>query len=108
MEEDLLIAIVAALLNVLLSILVPPLLKSNTMPIGEKIKKHYMCNKDIILVSTLLTVILVYTSLKVTPWVKNNFLGNISSLNKVENIVPKPLPSVASNTLLTPTSTQTA
>jgi len=101
MEEHLLIAIIAALLNILLSITIPPLLKSSNLSISEKIRQHYNCNKNVILVSTVLTILLVYISLKVTPWVKNNFLGNISSLNSVEPIIPKPLPVVATSTLPT-------
>ena len=99
MEEDLLIAIIAALLNVLLSLTIPPLFKSNNLPIGEKIRKYYDCNKHVIVVSSILTTLLVYTSLKVTPWIKTNFLGNISSLNKIEPIIPQSLPVVARSIL---------
>lgn len=92
MEEHLLIAIVAALLNVLFSIVVPPLINKSTLPFTQEIKKHYECNKQVILVSTVLMVVLVYVSLKVTPHVQSQLFGNVSGLSRIRNLIPQ-LPS---------------
>lgn len=84
-EEHLLIAIIAALLNVLFSIVIPPLISNTKLPFTEQIKNHYECNKHFILISTLLTALLVYVSLKVTPHVKSQILGNVSKLSILNN-----------------------
>ena len=86
MEEHLLIAIIAALINVLLSIVVPPLLKKTQLPFAEEVRKSYECNKQYILVSSALIIAFVYMSLKVTPWVNSNFLGNIAEIKSVNPV----------------------
>ena len=90
-EEHLLIAIIAALLNILFSILIPPLISDIKLPFIQEIKRHYECNKHFILVSTILTIILVYVSLKITPQIKLQMLGNISNLGTVTNVNIPPL-----------------
>jgi hypothetical protein len=90
-EEHLLIAIIAALLNILFSILIPPLISDIKLPFIQEIKRHYECNKHFILVSTILTIILVYVSLKITPQIKVQMLGNVSNLGTVTNVNIPPL-----------------
>jgi len=92
MEEHLLIAVIAALLNILFSILIPPLLSNSKLPFTDEIKKHYECNKKFILISTILIVVLVYISLKITPFIKSQFLGNIPELGKIYEIKIPELP----------------
>jgi hypothetical protein len=92
MEEHLLIAVIAALLNILFSILIPPLISNSKLPFTQEIKKHYECNKNFILVSTILIVVLVYISLKITPHIKTQLLGNLSALNVVSNVTIPQLP----------------
>lgn len=91
-DEHLLIAIIAALINFLFSLVLPPLLKNSTLPFATEIKKNYECNKEVILVSTIITVVFVYISLKITPFVKTNFLSNIAKLNNSSAIIPTPMP----------------
>jgi hypothetical protein len=81
MDPDLIVAIVAAMLNIVLSLLVPPLLKNSTLPFAAQIKKNYDCNQDIVIVSSVLTVIFVYVSLKITPWVRSNVFTNLAKLS---------------------------
>jgi hypothetical protein len=92
MEEHLLIAVIAALLNILFSIIIPPLISNSKLPFTQEIRKHYECNKNFILVSTILTVVLVYVSLKATPHIKTQLLGNVSALNVVSNVTIPQLP----------------
>ncbi len=94
MEEHLLIAIIAALLNILFSIVIPPLINKSKLPFTQEIKKHYECNKNFILISTVLTVVLVYISLKVTPHIKSQLLGNIHNLSALTNVNIPQLPAV--------------
>lgn len=96
-DEHLLIAIIAALINFLFSLIVPPLLKDSKLPFSTEIKKNYECNKDIILVSTIITIIFVYISLKITPWIKTNFLSNIAQLNNTSAVMPPTLNTQFSN-----------
>ena len=90
-EEHLLIAIIAALLNILFSIIIPPLINDIKLPFMKEIKRHYECNKNFILLSTVLTIILVYISLKITPQIQMQLLGNVSSLGTITNVNIPPL-----------------
>lgn len=85
-DDHLLIAIVAAFVNILLSLFIPPLISDSDLPFTQEIRNHYESNKNIILVSSFLTIVLVYISLKITPFIKNK-LSNISELNTVPKIV---------------------
>ena len=82
MSSDLTIAIVAAMLNILLSLIIPPLLKTAEFPFSEEVKRNYKTNSDIIMISSIITVILVYISLKISPWIDSNIFVNIAKLSK--------------------------
>ena len=88
-DEHLLIAIVAALLNFMLSLIIPILLKDSDLPFATEIKKNFECNKDIILVSTVITVVFVYISLKITPEIKKNIFSNLIELNTTPVFIQK-------------------
>jgi hypothetical protein len=80
MDSDLVVAIVAAMLNIVLSLLLPSLLKNSNLPFAAQVKKNYECNRDVIMVSSVLTIIFVYVSLKITPWVRSNVFANLAKL----------------------------
>jgi len=80
MDSDLVVAIVAAMLNIVLSLLLPSLLKNSNLPFAAQVKKNYECNRDVIMVSSVLTIIFVYVSLKITPWVRSNVFTNLAKL----------------------------
>lgn len=80
MDSDLIVAIVAAMLNVVLSLLLPSLLKNSNLPFAAQVKKNYECNRDVIMVSSVLTIIFVYVSLKITPWVRTSVFTNLAKL----------------------------
>lgn len=87
-DEHLLVAIVAALLNFMLSLIVPTLLKDSDLPFATEIKKNYENNKDIILVSSVITIVFVFVSLKITPYVKSNLFSNMADLNSQTILIP--------------------
>jgi hypothetical protein len=80
MDSDLIIAITASMVNIILSLIIPPLLKDSTLPFSTQIKKSYNCNRNIIMVSSVLTIIFVYISLKITPWMRSNVFSNLAKL----------------------------
>ncbi len=80
LDADLIVAIVAAMLNIMLSLIVPSLLKNSNLPLANQVRKNYECNRDVIMVSSVLTVIFVYVSLKITPWVRSNVFANLAKL----------------------------
>jgi hypothetical protein len=80
MDPDLIVAVVASMVNIVLSLLLPTLLKNSTLPFAAEVKKNYECNRDVIMVSSVLTVIFVYISLKITPWVRSNIFTNLAKL----------------------------
>lgn len=76
------IAIVAALLNVILSVFVPPLLKKvNNVPFSEQVTSYYDCNRNFIMISTVSVLAFVYVSLEVTPWVNSNVFSRLAKLS---------------------------
>jgi hypothetical protein len=81
MKNHLMIAVVAAAVNYLLSMVLPPLLKNTKLPYAEEIKQNYECNKDIMLVSSLLTIVFVFIALQITPWVSTQFYSNLAKLS---------------------------
>ena len=81
MKNHLMIAVVAAALNYLLSMVLPALLKDSKLPFSEEIRQNYECNKDVMLVSSILTIVFVFTSLQITPWVSTHFYSNLAKLS---------------------------
>jgi len=86
MYHELIIAIVAAMLNVILSIIIPPILNINSVskyvPLSKLIKKHYLVNRDLILISSVSVIIFVYISLILTPWFETNVFKVIAKMSK--------------------------
>jgi hypothetical protein len=87
LNNHLMIALVAAALNFLLSMFLPSLLKDSKLPYADEIKKNYECNKEVMLVSSLLTVVFVYVSLQITPWVSSTVFSRLSGLNSTNQLI---------------------
>jgi len=83
-NHNIIIAIVAAMINIIFSLIIPALLSinsvNNVIPFSTAIKKHYENNRDIIIVSSLFVIVFVYLSLVVTPLIENNIFKNIAQL----------------------------
>jgi len=79
-DNDLLIALIAAMLNILFSLILPVIFKGNELPFSKQIRQNYNSTRSVIILSSMLVVIFVYTSLKITPYLKNNVYKNISKL----------------------------
>jgi hypothetical protein len=80
MDSDLIVAIIAAMVNIVLSLIIPPLIRDTHIPFEAQIKKNYQNNRDIIMISSVLTIIFVYISLKISPWVRTNVFSNLAKL----------------------------
>lgn len=78
MDHDLVIAIVASLINIILSLLLPAVLKNSNSSIVMQIRKNYECNRQQLLISSIIVLVYVYVSLKITPMLKNKFLSNLA------------------------------
>lgn len=81
LDTDLIVAIIAAMVNILLSLVLPALLKNTNIPFAAQVKKNYECNRNVIMVSSVITILFVYISLKITPWVRSNVFANIAKLS---------------------------
>lgn len=79
--KNLNIAIVAAMINLVLSLVLPSLLKNSQLPLVDKIKKNYECNRGSIMVSSVLVVIFVYLALQLTPWVETTVFQRLARLS---------------------------
>jgi hypothetical protein len=74
-DNDLLIAIIAAMLNILFSLVLPVIFKDNELPFSQQIRQNYNTNRNVIILSSVLVIIFVYTSLKITPIIRNKFVN---------------------------------
>jgi len=79
-DNHLMIALVAAMVNIILSILLPSLLQSNTDSLSTKIKANYQSTNTVVFTSSILTMIFVFISLKITPYVNNNIFKNLARI----------------------------
>jgi len=79
-DNDLLVAVIAAMLNILFSLVLPIIFAGNELPFSEQIRQNYNYNRKVIILSSVLVIIFVYTSLKITPWVQGHFLSKIAKL----------------------------
>jgi hypothetical protein len=66
MDNDIIIAIIGGLLNIVLSLTIPCMLKNNKEPILLNIKKIYEANKNALLTSTLIVIITIYVACKIS------------------------------------------
>ena len=81
LDNDVAIALTATLLNFVLALVVPMLLKDNTNTILSNIRQHYEVNRRTIILSSLIVFVFVLVSLKITPMVNDNVYSRLASLN---------------------------
>jgi hypothetical protein len=91
MEQHLVIAIVAAMINFILSLILPNIFRNTRLPVFTQIRQNYECNQKTIITSTILVVIFVYVSLKITPWLQTNVFTALANINSYENLVKERL-----------------
>jgi hypothetical protein len=80
-DEHLLIAVVAAMLNIIFSLVLPVIFKGNELPYSDQIRKNYNTNRSVIILSSILVIIFVYTSLKVTPLLNKSIYKKLANLS---------------------------
>lgn len=80
MYKHLIVAIIAAMINIMLSVILPFILQDSTLPFAAQIRKNYSCNREVIMVSSVLVILFVYISLGITPWIETNVFSQISKL----------------------------
>lgn len=92
MHEHIFIAIIASLVNLLLSVLVPCMLKQSEQPLLSQVKKLFNQHRDMLLTSSVLTGVIVLLSLQAAPIVREELptslmnlmkLGTVSGVNSV-------------------------
>jgi len=67
MEYELFVALVGALLNMVLSVIIPCLLKKSDQSFLNDIKKVFQTNREVIFASSLIVAITIYLALSVSP-----------------------------------------
>ena len=108
-DNDVAIALVATIMNFILSLIIPPFLKNTKLPIVTQIKQNYESNRNILFISSCIVFIFVYVSLKITPWVQENIftvIGRLSNSNKI--IVSSSVPSEMIPSQIEPSSRMTS
>ncbi len=85
MDEHIFIAIVAALVNLLLSVLVPCALKKSEINFLADVKKMFNQHREMLVTSSVLVGVIVYLALKAAPTVRAELpepLMNLMSLGR--------------------------
>jgi hypothetical protein len=78
MSECILIALVGALINMILALIIPCLLKDTHQPILVNIKKVYNTHRQVLITSSVIIFITIYLALKLTPELGFSFNNEIS------------------------------
>jgi len=78
MSECILIALVGALINMVLALIIPCLIKDTNQPILVNIKKVYNTHRQVIITSSVIIFITIYLALKLTPELGFSFNNQIS------------------------------
>ena len=78
MSEGIIIAIIGALINMILALIIPCLIKNTQQPILVNIKKVYATHKQVIITSSVIVFITIYLALKLTPALGFSFDNEIS------------------------------
>lgn len=96
--SKLLIAVVGALLNMILSSTVPCLLKKSTQPLAVNVRTVFTNHRQVILTSSVLVGVIIYVALSVSPDIEQVFsatsagpmpsMPTMSSMPSMPNINP--------------------
>jgi len=78
MSDCIMIAVVGALINMVLALFIPCLLKNNKQPMLENIKKVYATHKQVIFTSSVIVFITIYLAIKLTPELDFSFSNKLS------------------------------
>ena len=93
MHEHIFIAVIAALVNLLLSVLVPCMLKQSEQPLLLEVKKLFNQHRDMLLTSSVLTGVIVFLSLQAAPIVKEELPSSLRNLMKLGTVSGVPTAS---------------
>jgi len=88
MSECILIALVGAIINMILALIIPSLIKDTNVPILDNIKKVYATHKQVIITSSIIVFITILLALKFTPYLGLSFENKMSlhSSNDFDNL----------------------
>lgn len=73
MDSHIFIALVGALLNMALSVIVPCLVNKTNLPFLTQVKMVFETNRQVILTSSLIVAVTIYLALKVAPEIQPTF-----------------------------------
>tara|TARA_X000000950_G_C13713464_1_gene577178 strand:- start:285 stop:542 length:258 start_codon:yes stop_codon:yes gene_type:complete len=78
MDRALLISLIAAVMNIMLSVIVPCILKrTKSRTFLREIKITFLVHRQVLLTSTILTAIMVYFSVKIEPEVRKTGIDQL-------------------------------
>jgi hypothetical protein len=82
-NEYIFIAVIAGLVNLLLSVLVPCAVKKTDQPIVSQVRQMFNQNREMLLASSVLVAVIVFIALSVAPIARSELpegLVNLASL----------------------------
>ena len=89
MHEHIFVAVIAALVNLLLSVLVPCALKKTNLPLLAEVKKMFGQHHEMLVTSSVLVGVIVFLALQAAPVVKQelpDYLTNLMQLNSMRDL----------------------
>lgn len=84
MNSSIVIALVGALINIILSVVIPCVFKKSENDMVNDVKKVYASNRQLILSSSIIIGITIYLALEFTPQLKEAFDSLIDSSDSLE------------------------
>lgn len=83
-KDFFLISLVGAIINMVLTLLIPSLFKNNSEPLIQNIKTIYSTNSKLIIISSIMIFITIYLALIITPMISvDNDTNDINLKNLV-------------------------
>lgn len=89
MEKNLFVSLLAAILNSIMSVVVPCLMEKAEipkLPLLEKVRRRFEQRRSDVMASSITTFVVVYVSLMVSDHVDQNMIfGNLSNIAKLSS-----------------------
>jgi hypothetical protein len=80
MHEHIFVAVIAALVNLLLSVLVPCALKKSDQPLLTEVKRMFGQHREMLLTSSVLVGVIVFLALQAAPVVRQELPPSLYNL----------------------------
>ena len=86
MKFCLLVSILAVIVNMVLSIVMPCLLKNTKASFVEDMKKVFNTNRELIIANSIIVGVTTYIAIEIAPFLsESDMMGSMNSMNSMDN-----------------------